>query len=659
MSDRPPTPGSYRALLIGIDDYGSRPLRGCVNDIDQIEAILLERLLVPPERITRLAAPRPEGASSGRLPSALPTLDGIRGCLTHLADTATSEERVFLYYSGHGAQVPTQTADVVVAREALVPVDVDRAGGGWLYDFEINSLLARIADRAADLTLVLDCCYAGSVTRGAEPDISTHVRHYEAAQVEDLPACSSPVLRDPLSVRDATGIATGEVNWVVVAACRANESAREMAVPAATPDHFQGALTHVFVELLRTVEPRRLAELRWADLWPAMLEGVDRLSSRQHPNLIGRRERRVFGGSWAPRDLGYLIRPDGGSRFRIEAGSLIGITPGALVGVYGQEPDIFPPLDSALDLAARRGVLRVVEASRSEAKGEACARFELPANSRGRLLEPGRPDRLLVALEPFDSGLAGEIAPLGVTVLSKGRAAHEAELELRREGADLVLYDEVHDDRRDSDVAPLLRIPQGRADDLERALRHYARYNSVLRLARRCLDLPGALSVTLLDWNSAVRPAPAALADPLLPEVNRTPGGAYTVRESSAFVIRVANRSNLVLHVSVFNCTGSGRVEYLGNETLAPKGPRIFWQGGRVGEAFAPTVATASAMAVDRIVVVATTNATVDLSYLELPRPIADVLTRDVSRDTLRDATSSPVAEQWTALLVPLLISRW
>jgi Caspase domain len=658
MRDRPAASDSYRAVLIGIDAYPSQPLGGCVNDIDEIEDLLLERLRVPPERITRLTAPRQGTASSGRLPSSMPTLEALRGCLTGLAERATAEERVFLYYSGHGAQVRTQTAGVVVAREALVPVDVASSGGGWLYDFEINSLLARIADRAADLTLVLDCCHAGSVTRGAEPGMSGQVRHYEATQIEAL-ASGSPMLRSSLPVRDAAGIGAREADWMVVAACRANETAREVPMSAATPDQFQGALTHVLVELLRSVEPQRLPDIKWADLWPAMLAGVDRLSSGQHPNLLGRGERRVFGGSWAPRDLGYLILPEAGNLFKIKAGSLTGITPGALVGVYGQEPDLFPPLHSASDLAARRGVLRVVEASRSEAKGEATAGFELPANPRGRLLEPGRADRLVVALEPFDPSLAGVLAPLEVMVLPTGTAASEAELELRREGTDLVLCDEVHDDRRDPDLAPLLRIPVERADYLMRALRHYARYNNVLRLARRCLDLPGAMRVTFLDGSGLPRLAPTELADPSLSEVNRASGGTCTVREGAAFVIRVENRSSLVLHVSVFNCTGSGRVEYLGNETLAPWSPRIFWQNGRVGEPFAPSVATPSAAAVDRIVVVATTNAGVDLSHLELPQPIADILTRDASRDALRDATSSPVAEQWTALQVPLLITRW
>lgn len=49
-------------LLIGIDAYpttsGYDALAGCVNDIDAIQRILIDRLGVAPENIVRLASPR-------------------------------------------------------------------------------------------------------------------------------------------------------------------------------------------------------------------------------------------------------------------------------------------------------------------------------------------------------------------------------------------------------------------------------------------------------------------------------------------------------------------------------------------------------------------------------------------------------------------------
>src|SRR3954470_7755888 len=152
------SPG-YRAVLIGIDAYEMKPLNGCVNDIDRIEQILLDRLGVPPERITRFAAPHSTAPSSSRLTSLPPTRDGIRSGLSRLAAEVGPEDLVFLYYSGHGSQVQTQLNGYRVTREALVPVDYWNGEGEprrLLYDFELNALLSRIAERARDLTVVLD-----------------------------------------------------------------------------------------------------------------------------------------------------------------------------------------------------------------------------------------------------------------------------------------------------------------------------------------------------------------------------------------------------------------------------------------------------------------------------------------------------------------------
>jgi hypothetical protein len=203
---------------------------------------------------------------------------------------------------------------------------------------------------------------------------------------------------------------------------------------------------------------------------------------------------------------------------------------------------------------------------------------------------------------------------------------------------------------------PLLRIAGGNAGELERALRHYARYNQVLRLADRCQDLPGALQVTLLACPNPASLGAADLADPKLEALQQTPAGTYMARQGTPFVIRVHNTSAQTLHAWAFNCAGSGRVELLGKETLAPASPRTFWQHGRVGEPFAPAVGTGSTAIVDRLVLVATNNAAVDLDYLELPQAIGDA-SRTVTRDALSDPT--PPVEAWTAAKVPFLITRW
>src|SRR5512140_928600 len=95
---------SYHVLLIGIDDYAKKPLSGCVNDIDAVQQILLERAKVPRERILRLASPRSQAAHSTEVPAQPATLANLRSAFAVIAKRAQEGDRVFIHFSGHGAR---------------------------------------------------------------------------------------------------------------------------------------------------------------------------------------------------------------------------------------------------------------------------------------------------------------------------------------------------------------------------------------------------------------------------------------------------------------------------------------------------------------------------------------------------------------------------
>src|SRR6516165_9815484 len=99
-------PGRHHVLLVGIDAYdGGGMLTGCVNDIDIVQRLLVDRIRVPREHIKRLAAPRTDAPHESDIPEELPTLDNLRAALTRLgSDDVGPDDRVFIYYSGHGTQ---------------------------------------------------------------------------------------------------------------------------------------------------------------------------------------------------------------------------------------------------------------------------------------------------------------------------------------------------------------------------------------------------------------------------------------------------------------------------------------------------------------------------------------------------------------------------
>jgi hypothetical protein len=635
---------SYRAVLIGIDDYPQKPLSGCVNDIDQIEHILLDRLGVLPERITRFAAPRAGTVPATGLPSLNPTRDEIRSFLDRLAGEVGPDDLVFLYYSGHGSQLMTQLNGQLIAREALVPVDYrnDEGPQRLLYDFELNGLLAQIADRAGDLTVVLDCCHSASATRGDGQD-----RYLPIPGIQDL---SSQILPGRALAKDASGMLSAAASHMLVAACRASERAYEVGSGDSKPP--QGAFSRALVQILEATD-RPLSDLRWWDIWTVLLDRVSSFNSAQHPELVGRGERHLFGGSWASRDLGYVIRQDG-ERFRIKAGTLTGVSEGAEVAVYGAEPDLFPALNSREDHAARIGLLRIDKADRSSCTAiSANGNLRLPSEARGRLVKPGQPDRLTVSLDPFDPGLAARLDAWGIAALPFNAAGIEARV--HRENGLLHLGDEIYGDGRD----PLVSFSAQEPGLAEAVLGHYARYRHVLRLPLRCRDLTGALQVSLLDCRNMPKMAPEDLQAPSLSGLPLDPTWGYKVQEGEGFAIRIDNQAPDQLNVFVLNCAGSGRVEYLGLAEIPPGSQHILWCDGTLGNPFYPAVGTDRKAIVDRLVIVGTTLPDRNLSYLQVHESFAEVIQRcRDGRDALNRSTPTAPVEKWTAEMVTLQIYK-
>jgi Caspase domain len=638
---------NYRAVLIGIDDYSQKPLSGCVNDIDQIERILLDRLKVPAERITRFAAPQARAASTTRLPSLNPTRDELRSFLENLAGEVGPNDLVFLYYSGHGSRAMTEVNGQRIAREALVPVDcwnnVDPQHLRLLYDYELNRLFARIAEKAGDLTVVLDCCHSASVDRGYGE------RRVEIPETQQL---SPEALPGGSLAKDASGMASASAVHMLVAACRASESAYEVGPDPESSKPQQGAFSRVLVQILESTD-QPLPDLRWWDIWPALTNRISLLDPvrPQHPLLVGREERRLFGGRWARRDLGYAIGQNGES-LRIEAGKLTGLSEGAEVAVYGPEPARFPTLNSELDQAARVGLLRVDKADPSFCTAVTTnGSFQLPEGARGRLVRPGQSDRLVVALEPFDSQLAARMEAQGIAGAHIGEPGIEAHLQ--RENGLLHLRDETYGDGR----PPLFSFPADEPGLAEAVIGHYARYRQALRLPLRCRDLAGALKIKLLA-SPERQISPEELQAPRFDELPSDSPWRYKVREGDGFVIRIENQAQESLNVFIFNCAGSGRVEHLGSVEIPAGSLHVLWSDQQFGTPFYPTVATQRTEIVERLIAVGATVKDKNLSYLRVDESFAEViqLYRDAKEMLTRAPTPATPAEKWTAEMVTLRI---
>ncbi len=166
--------GIRRALLVGINAYThSNPLRGCINDVKQMQATLGKYYGF--------------GADSFKiLLDQDATLANIKAGITWLAEGGDDADAVRVFhYSGHGYFVPDDNGDEPDGRdEVLVPIDHDSAG--FLTDDTLKSLYGAFPKKG-NLTLVMDSCHSGTVQRD---DRDIRYRFLPASQ-EHIDACDA------------------------------------------------------------------------------------------------------------------------------------------------------------------------------------------------------------------------------------------------------------------------------------------------------------------------------------------------------------------------------------------------------------------------------------------------------------------------------------
>jgi hypothetical protein len=654
----------YHVLLIGCDQYPppQQSLHGCVNDIDAIERLLFEHssIGIPHERIrvTRLAAPHSGAASTTRFAdhTAPPTKPNIVQGLKELAGPEVrQQDRVLIYYSGHGGQ--TQRHERQGWFECLVGTD-ERP----LYDEELAPLISAITARTDDVTIVLDCCHSGGATRdvyGEPPHGASRFAQHVADDGADPPVLT----RDGPAGVGANGLLyRSDPDYLVVVACHADEKAQEDALDGTTN---YGFLTSAIVRTIESVSPERREGLRWADIWARLVEEVYRAAATtgrtiQHPWVIGHLERRIFGGPWAPQDPGFLVTELDDGTYRLDCGTLEGVSINAILGVYGRTTDRFPPIGSPEDVAARIGRLRVVTAERSTSTAVAvdAPPRPLPTGVRTRLVEPGQSDRLRVRLDHVD--------PDPAPVLAESQFLRVVEDEVPEVWVDRVPGGWSMSNEVNRDVATVLLPDGGSAAIVEEAqervragLEGYARYNTVIRLANSCADaeLDQSLRLALLDCSDETLVREADVHRPSLPGLARNENGIHEVRPRTPYTIQVSNIYWATLHVTLFNCTALGMVQFLGDVSIKADDVETLWRGQKQGHPFFALPDDPSRDTVDRIVAIATTRPAVSLKGLQIEvslQQVIDAVRTPRARGSGVTAAYQP--ELWTAVVVPLRI---
>ncbi len=212
------------ALLVGINQYSSAPLEGCINDVELQRHLLIHRFGFKPKDIYTLTDEKA-------------TRQGVLTAFEeYVIKQAKPGDVVVYHYSGHGSRVldpepiiVSSTRDKSGLNGTFVPVDstLPSEQSGVVQDIMGHTLfLLMSAVQSENFTAVLDSCFSGGATR----DMRVRARDNQGKKVEISPLEKSYqehwLSRLKLSREDfVKGYRTGVAKGVVLTATDPNQEA--------------------------------------------------------------------------------------------------------------------------------------------------------------------------------------------------------------------------------------------------------------------------------------------------------------------------------------------------------------------------------------------------------------------------------------------------
>jgi hypothetical protein len=254
LASAPAASAAVRALVVGINDYGSEEsnLSSCVEDARAMARLLEKTYGVPKENI-RVLLDRQA------------TSEGIEAAFREtLVKGVSADDEVLFYFSGHGALMPNLTT--VTARrvdKAMVPAGLPKPPLAWeklIPQVRLDGWLAESPARRQ--VVVLDCCHSGALTRsmGSDPAFRPKVLDLGFSAAEA--ALPSGEDAEPLPLAKASGGKT--VLWM--GACES----RQVSYCGRPNSLFTG-------RLLKALQASPKSPVR--DLYPDVAKGVVSASS--------------------------------------------------------------------------------------------------------------------------------------------------------------------------------------------------------------------------------------------------------------------------------------------------------------------------------------------------------------------------------------------
>ncbi|KZT05434.1 uncharacterized protein LAESUDRAFT_727079 [Laetiporus sulphureus 93-53] len=378
------------ALIIAIDDYKGRPLRGCVNDGEAMYQYLRTKLSVPSSNTLFLKNGQ---ATAGAIE---------RGFREHLImnPRIQTDDLILFFFAGHGTSEYAHTDWPEEYRgdmECICPQDMDFTAVHGIPSIKLNAWFAELASRKGqNVVAIFDCCHSGKMSRNMIPSPAhrlylppDHAKLPFTLDSDSLKWVSEESSRKAGAIRPTCFAYDALASHILLSACKQDELAQETMVedasgyegrniPAeraveipktkALPQEaldkprsiYRGHFSKVLIDKLCSIQPGSPSESTYREL----IDTLHPLSGSQHPQCGGANQHRIVWSVFSRDDAtcGYDIE------VAPEADQLI-VAAGKIVGVReGMKFDIDPGDGSK----ALQG-FKITEVRQLQSVSDACA----------------------------------------------------------------------------------------------------------------------------------------------------------------------------------------------------------------------------------------------------------------------------------------------
>lgn len=344
-------PAAHRklALLVGISTYERGKQQppdwwnlDCEPDVKQMKQVLTARFGFPEKNVTTLTT------------RAQTTRESILDAFHTLIATAQPGDIVWFHYSGHGQQVPElqEGQQLNGLDSSLIPSNyIDQHAGtvdpatnkpvgninirGTEMAALLNELKAKTGPTGS-ITLSIDCCFAGSTTRGGEQKgrLKERGRGWNVDLDGPRPGARKTT-RGNVPV-DGPGFfssaESAQGGYVLLAATSINETAKEKDDDNQQP---MGAFTYYLVKELSRVKPD--SQMTYRELYERLQSDIVDSVKDQSPQAEGDLDRPLLGGARVVPDAAYIqvSAPDAATHsLTLGVGELEGVSVGSKYALY-------------------------------------------------------------------------------------------------------------------------------------------------------------------------------------------------------------------------------------------------------------------------------------------------------------------------------------